>query len=243
MTTDTDVEFPLEGLDRQALRTDFVRQGAFLALDDLLPADVTVQLAHSAHALLGEVNRNYLPGHKKGGSVSRHTIDKPAPGIARLYRSQALIGLLEEVSGDRLLPCPPDDLHGYALYYYTRPGDRIGWHYDTSYYDGRRYTLLLGVMDESSCRLDYELHTREPGATVATGSLQIKPGGIVFFDGDKLRHRITPLGEHEMRVSLTFEYVTDPGMRPWLRLFSNLKGAFGYFGFQQLFRGRAQSDA
>ena len=76
MTTDTDVEFPLEGLDRQALRTDFVRQGAFLALDDLLPADVTARLAHSAHALLGEVNRNYLPGHKKGGSVSRHTIDK-----------------------------------------------------------------------------------------------------------------------------------------------------------------------
>lgn len=243
MTTDTDVEFPLEGLDRQALRTDFVRQGAFLALDDLLPADVTAQLAHSAHALLGEVNRNYLPGHKKGGSVSRHTVDKLAPGIARLYRSQALIGLLEEVSGDRLLPCPPDDPHGYALYYYTRPGDHIGWHYDTSYYDGRRYTLQLGVMDESSCRLDYALHTRGPGATVATSSLQIKPGGVVFFDGDKLRHRITPLGEHAMRVSLTFEYVTDPGMRPWLRLFSNLKDAFGYFGFRQLFRGRAQSDA
>jgi hypothetical protein len=37
------------------------------------------------------------------------------------------------------------------------------------------------------------LHTREPGVAVVPGSLQIPPGGLVFFDGDKLRHRITPL--------------------------------------------------
>jgi hypothetical protein len=230
-----------EGLDRNALRATFVEQGAFVALDRLLPADVTADLAASATALLGEVNRNYLPGHKKGGSVSRHTIDRLAPAIATLYRSGALIELLERISGDRLLPCPEDDPHAYALYYYTRPGDHIGWHYDTSYYDGRRYTLLLGVLDRSSCRLDYELHTREEGAAVVAGSLQISPGGSVFFDGDRLRHRITPLGENEMRVSLTFEYVTDPGMRPWLRLFSNLKDAFGYFGFRQLLRGRGKA--
>jgi len=252
MTTVTDPDtiastsasaFSTDGLDRETLHADFVRQGSFLSLDRLLPAPVTAALVASAKALLGEVNRNYLPGHKKGGSVSRHTIERLAPAIASLYRSRALIELLEGISGDRLLPCPPDDPHGYALYYYTKPGDHIGWHYDTSYYDGRRYTLLLGVLDESSCRLDYELHTREPGAAVVAGSLQIPPGGIVFFDGDKLRHRITPLGDHEIRVSLTFEYVTDPGMRPWLRLFSNLKDAFGYFGFRQLLRGRGKADA
>ena len=31
------------------------------------------------------------------------------------------------------------------------------------------YTLLLGVIDDSSCRLDYELHTREKGAGVVPG--------------------------------------------------------------------------
>jgi hypothetical protein len=56
------------------------------------------------------------------------------------------------------------------------------------------------------------------------------------FDGDKLRHRITPLGEGEMRVSLTFEYVTDPRMHPWWRLISNMKDAFAYFGFRQVFQ-------
>ncbi|WP_423193415.1 HalD/BesD family halogenase [Cupriavidus sp. H18C2] len=223
-------------LDTPALRQDFERQGAFLYLDSFLGPDETAQLVALARALQSGLNRNYLPGHKQGGSVSRHTIDEKAPFIADLYRSKSLIGWLEQVTGDKLQVCPESDPHAYALYYYTRPGDHIGWHYDTSYYDGRRYTLLIGVLDESSCRLDYELHTRNPDVPDEPGSVQIPPGGIVLFDGDKLRHRITPAGPNEIRVSLTFEYVTDPGMRPWLRLISNMKDAVAYFGFRQVFR-------
>jgi hypothetical protein len=189
-------------------------------------------------AVESSVNRNYLPGHKQGGSVGRHTLDERAPFIAELYRSRALIEMLEGVAGERLQLSPSDDPHAYALYFYTRPGDHIGWHYDTSYYAGRRYTVLLGVIDRSSCRLDYELHTREKSAAVVPGSIQIPPGGLVFFDGDALRHRITPLGEGEMRVSLTFEYVTDPRIRRGWRLISNLKDALGYFGFRQVFARR-----
>jgi hypothetical protein len=189
-------------------------------------------------AVNGAVNRNYLPGHKQGGSVSRHTLDELAPFVAQLYRSPALIDWLSGLAGERLQVSPSDDPHAYALYFYTRPGDHIGWHYDTSYYAGRRYTLLIGVIDESSCRLDYELHTREKGATVVPGSVQIPPGGLVFFDGDKLRHRISPLGENERRVSLTFEYVTNPRMHLGWRIISNMKDAFGYFGFRQVFRRR-----
>ena len=149
-------------LDIGRLRDDYTRQGAFLYLDTFLPPDAAGKLADTARALQADLNRNYLPGHKQGGSVSRHTIDAKAPYIAELYRSKALIGFLEKITGDTLLPSPDDDPHAYALYYYTKPGDHIGWHYDTSYYDGRRYTLLIGVIDDSSCRLDYELHTRNP---------------------------------------------------------------------------------
>ena len=230
-------------IDHDACTKDFAAQGSFVSLGDFLPPEVTAQLIASARALLPEVNRNFLPGHKKGGSVSRHVIDRKAPAIAELYRSQALLAFLEQTCGEALLPCPADDPHAYALYYYTKPGDHIGWHYDTSYYDGRRYTILFGVIDESSCRLDYELHTRadgdDAGRAVESGSLRIPPGGLVFFDGDKLRHRITPSGDDEIRVSLTFEYVTDPGMRPWRRLISNMKDAVAYFGFRQLLRGTA----
>ena len=226
--------------DARTGATDFARQGSFVSLADFLPPAVTALLIASARALLPDLNRNYLPGHKKGGSVSRHVIDRKAPAIAELYRSQALLGFLERTCGEALLPCPADDPHAYALYYYTKPGDHIGWHYDTSYYDGRRYTVLFGLIDESSCRLDYELHTRDAGRAVESGSLRIPAGGLVFFDGDKLRHRITPAAEDEIRVSLTFEYVTDPGMRPWRRVISNMKDAIAYFGFRQLLRGSVE---
>jgi len=220
------------------LRQQFVEQGAFLYLSEFLPPAATAQLVAAVAAVTPSVNRNYLPGHKQGGSVSRHTLDELAPYVAQLYRSPALIDWLSRLAGEPLQVSPADDPHAYALYFYTRPGDHIGWHYDTSYYAGRRYTVLLGVIDESSCRLDYELHTREKDATVVAGSVQIPPGGLVFFDGDKLRHRISPLGENERRVSLTFEYVTNPKMHFGWRMISNMKDAFGYFGFRQVFRRR-----
>lgn len=215
-----------------------MQQGSFLFMPQFLAPEATARLTSAVAAVESSVNRNYLPGHKQGGSVGRHALDEHAPFIAELYRSRALIEMLEGVAGERLQLSPPDDPHAYALYFYTRPGDHIGWHYDTSYYAGRRYTVLFGVIDRSSCRLDYELHTREKGVAVVPGSIQIPPGGLVFFDGDALRHRITPLGEGEMRVSLTFEYVTDPRIRRGWRLISNLKDALGYFGFRQVFARR-----
>lgn len=114
--------------DNARLRKDFTAQDAFLYLEDVLAPEVTARLIHSARSLLDEVNRNYLPGHKQGGSVSRRTIDRLAPFIAELYRSKELIGWLEQLSGDQLQVSPADDPHAYALYYYTRPGDHIGWH-------------------------------------------------------------------------------------------------------------------
>jgi hypothetical protein len=222
--------------DAEPLRREFIKQGSFLYLNDFLPPDVTARLAAAVTAVNDSVNRNYLPGHKQGGSVSRHTIDELAPFIADLYRSPALMTWLGQLAGERLQASPPDDPHAYALYFYTRAGDHIGWHYDTSYYRGRRYTLLLGVIDESACRLEYELHTREPGVAKVCGSLQYPPGALVFFDGDKLRHRITPAREGDRRVSLTFEYVTDPRMHAGWRFISNMKDAVAYFGLRQVFR-------
>lgn len=228
----------LGSLDLPGLREQFLLQGAFLFLPDFLPPQLTAQLVAAVRAVEPAVNRNYLPGHKQGGSVSRHSIDELAPDIARLYRSPALLEWLGKLAGEPLQVSPAADPHAYALYFYTQPGDHIGWHYDTSYYAGRRYTVLLGVLDDSSCRLDYQLHTRSRGATAVAGSVQIPPGGLVFFDGDALRHRITPLAAGEERVSLTFEYLTDPRMHRWWRFVSNMKDSVAYFGFRQVFRRR-----
>ncbi len=228
--------------DAQALHEPFQAQGAFIYLPEFLGAELTSALIRNAEALASRLHRNHLPGHKQGGSVSRHGLDTLAPEVARLYAAPSLIAWLGRLAGDALQVSPPNDPHAYALYYYTRPGDFIGWHYDTSYYAGRRYTALLGLIDESSCELEYQLHTRERGRAPIAGSVRIAPGGLVFFDGDRLRHRITPLGPGERRVTLTLEYVTDPHMHPFWRLVSHFKDALGYFGFADVFRRRRTAE-
>jgi hypothetical protein len=230
----------LRGIDVQPLKRSFAQHGAFLYLPQFLSCEITAQLVAAADAVTGTVNRNYLPRHKQGGSVSRYKLDLLAPFVGALYRSPRLIAWLQELVGEPLQTSPADDPHAYALYFYTRPGDHIGWHYDRSYYAGRRYTALLGVLDESSCLLQYQLHTRANGTKVESGAIKIPPGGLVFFDGDKLRHRITPLGPGERRISLTLEYVTDPTMRPWGRFVSNMKDAIAYFGFREIFSRQVQ---
>ncbi len=236
---DQSVQMRLRGVDLESLRCDFAAQGQFVFIPDFLAPALLSRLIDAVAAVQESVNRNYLPGHKQGGSVSRHAIDARAPVIGELYRSTALLGWLAALAGEHLEASPADDPHAYALYFYTRPGDHIGWHYDASYYAGRRYTLLLGLIDESSCRLEYELHTRDRGAAAVAGTLCIPPGGLVFFDGDRLRHRITPLGARERRVSLTLEYVTDPRIHAGWRIISNFKDALAYFGFRQVFRRMA----
>ncbi len=226
-------------LDLPALRRCYRDQGSFVFIPDFLPRELVARLQECVDKTEPAANRNYLPGHKQGGSVSRHTIDRVAPAIAELYGSPRLTDWLAQLAGEPLQRSPADDPHAYALYFYTRAGDHIGWHYDTSYYAGRRYTLLLGVIDRSSCRLDYQLHTRETEARAEAGSVQLAPGAAVFFDGDKLRHRITPLQAGEKRVSLTFEYVTDQRMSRGRRLISQMKDAVAYFGFRQVFGGGA----
>ena len=133
--------------------------------------------------------------------------------------------------GAPLLVCPEDDPHACALYYYTEPGDHIGYHYDTSYYKGARYTVLLGLVDRSpSCQLVCQLYKDDPARETREIRLSTEPGTLVVFNGDKLWHAVTPLAAGEERIVLTLEYVTDPNMGRFQRLFSNLKDAFAYFG-------------
>ena len=59
---------------------------------------------------------------------------------------------------------------------------------------------------------------------------------MVIFNGDKLWHAVTPLGPGEERIALTMEYVTNPEMGAFKRLYSNLKESFAYFGLRGVFK-------
>lgn len=224
------------GMDSTQFKSTYTAQDEFVFVPDFLPKDALAQIQARLPALRDAVHRNFIPKHKKGGSISRYQIDQLAPEIADLYVDKSFKAWLEALCGVRLMQSPANDPHAYALYYYTEAGDHIGYHYDTSYYRGDRYTVLIGIVDDSSCRLEYQLYRRSRTRESVSGSVALTPGALAFFHGDKLYHRITPLREGEQRISLTLEYVTDPRMYPWHRFVSNMKDAIAYFGFRQIMR-------
>jgi hypothetical protein len=225
----------LARLDEALLRAEFLANDEFIAIPGFLPRESLDPLLATLPSLEAHVHRNFIPGHKKGGSISRFDLDRHAPSFAALYRAPELASFIRSLCQQDLLLCPDDDPHTYALYYYTEPGDHIGFHYDTSYYRGQRYTALFGLVDESSCRLEYELFREDPERETVRGEISLSPGTFALFNGDKLYHRISPCGTGERRVALTFEYVTDRSMHPLRRFVSNMKDSIAYFGFRQVF--------
>ena len=225
-------------LDFDRLHREYWEQDEFLFIPQFLPcALVEASLVPQAQGVKGELNRNYIPGHKKGGSVSYYTVIDKAPRFLELYRSKAFIEFLSRLAEVPLTLCPENDPHSCALYYYTEPGDHIGFHYDTSYYKGARYTILMGLVDQSTqCKLVCELFKDDPHRTPRKLELVTRPGDLVIFNGDKLWHAVTPLGAGEERIALTMEYVTNPEMGAFKRLYSNLKDSFAYFGIRGVFR-------
>jgi alkylated DNA repair dioxygenase AlkB len=225
----------LKEMDEANLRRTYSEQDEFVIVDEFLPVELISRWQVEVETLKPHVHRNYLPGHKKGGSVAYNTVNALAPSITGLYHSAPLLGFLHRVVGAEMNECPPNDPHRCALYAYTEEGDYMGWHYDTSYYKDRRWTVLVGFKDESSSRLLCHLHTRNPDRDVIKLELQIKPGTLVIFNGDKVYHAVSPLKKGESRYIVSMQYVTTGEMNPFMRFISNMKDAVAYFGLRGVF--------
>jgi alkylated DNA repair dioxygenase AlkB len=230
-TIEGEVVQAIKGLDLRGARRCYRDQNEFVMLDRFLTRPVVNQLLREMDVLASDVNRKYVPGHKKGGSVSFYVLLNHAPAILSLYRSPAWLMFLSRLVEAPLMLCPEDDPHSCVLYFYTQPGDHIGFHYDTSYYKGKRYTVLISLIERSEhCRLVARVRKRGETEEIRETRIPMDPCTVALFNGDKLWHAVTPLGEGEERIILTLQYVTNQEMGPFKKMFPDLKDAFAYFG-------------
>ena len=217
----------LDRLDVPALEREYWAQDEFLFIPRFLPPVAVGALLDDVRRLEPGLNRNYIPRHKKGGSVSHYVIADEGPALLAFYRSERFRRFLGGLVRADLKLCPDEDPHACALYFYTEPGDHMGYHYDTSYYRGARYTVLFGLVQDSSSRLQCRLHTRIPVRAPLDLAVVTEPGSMVIFNG----------------VVYTMEYVTSQEMGRAQRLYSNLKDAVAYFGIRALLRGGGRTRA
>ncbi len=154
--------------------------------------------------------RSYVPRHKKGGTIAYATIRKRAPGLAEFYSSQVHRRAISDIVHVALKPTPMRDESSLSILLYERPGDHIGWHYDHNFYRGRHFTVLLTIENRghgadglsSSCLLVKVGRAEQAIPTPANT--------LVVFEGARVLHKVTPIGEGERRVVLSMTYCTDP---------------------------------
>jgi hypothetical protein len=225
-------------LDAAGLRREYWDQDEFVLIPEFLPRAAVDAFLGDVRRLEPGLNRNYIPRHKKGGSVSAFAIADGGPALLAFYRAERFRRFLSDLVGTPLQCCPDEDPHACALYFYTEPGDHMGYHYDTSYYKGARYTVLFGLVQDSASRLRCRLHTRQTGRAPVDLEVATDPGTMVIFNGDKVHHGVSPSQAGDRRIVFTMEYVTNRDMGRLWRAFSNLKDAFAYFGVGALWRGR-----
>ncbi len=208
------------------------REHEMLVIENFLPPGFVIdQFVPLVEKCSDFVHRIKVPGFKKSGSVSYHQIQQTAPALYQLYQSPAMMDFIGKIVGKDLHCCPDRDPHAAALYYYTEPGDRINKHYDKSFYKGGRYTVLLGMIQNS----EHSKLVCYPGASKKLPkenaiSIATHPGTLVLFNGDVLWHEVTPLAENEKRVILTLEYLTDTRMSLFSKWISDFKDRLLYFG-------------
>src|SRR6059058_5665746 len=96
----------LAALDVESVRATYWAQNEFIHLDRLFPEAVVAPMVNEVDRVRAGINRNYIPRHKKGGSVGYYTLREQAAAILTLYRSPAFLDFVRRVTGAPVQLCP-----------------------------------------------------------------------------------------------------------------------------------------
>jgi hypothetical protein len=198
-----------------------VVNGVPAELVDLIRAEIKPETA----------SRSVATWHRAAGSIGYRRIQAEAPYTAALYRSPVMLHYLRTLTGKPIQCKSDDDDHACTFYVYTRRGDHMGYHYDIcGCEDAASYSLIIGIIDDSSQRLLIALHHDDPDRATHQLSVATPPGTLIAFAGSKVWHAVSPLGRNETRVSLGLAYSINDYQPPVRRLVKVSADTFFHFG-------------
>ena len=176
-------------------------------LPNILPQAAFDALAAEIEPFV-DTERNYVPTHKKGGTIAFDTLRAKAPRVTAFYQSPALHRFISDIVAVEVGPTPLHDQSSLSVLHYDRPGDHIGWHYDYNFYKGRHFTVLLPILNRgidgglSAARLMVRKGREEK-------VIETPPNTLVVFEGAKVLHKVTPIHDGERRIVLSMTFCAD----------------------------------
>jgi hypothetical protein len=190
------------------LADEFARE-RLVRVERFLPDEALATLRDEAVAHLDQVERSYIPTHKKGGTIAYEAMHHVAPRCLAFYHSPAVLDWLSAAVGHRVFPTPDQDQSSLSLLCYTEAGDHINWHYDHNFYHGRHFTVLLSLVNEGPEGLSQSRYQRKTSRGEVL-SAETVPNTLIIFEGARVLHRATPTAPGDRRIMLSMTYGTDP---------------------------------
>lgn len=162
--------------------------------------------------VLGHLNKGTMKRNNAFTSVRRAMTVKASDlrdekNARDLYYSKFFIKDLRRMTGLPLENVSCNDEASMNVLVYNKPNDFISWHHDPNHYKGRRLTVLISLVNEnarepdklSESELQYILDGKQH-------SIKMPPNSMLVFDGSKIKHRATSIGEGDTRIVLSFTY-------------------------------------
>jgi hypothetical protein len=212
-----------------AARSEFTDNNEYIHRVHGLPASVINRVRQEIH--VANVTRSIVPWHRKAGSIGYRRIQSEAPFTAALYRSPVMLNYLRELTGKPIKCKADDDDHACTFYVYTEPGDHMGYHYDIcGCEDGASYSLIIGVIDDSTQQLLVDLHNDDASRDTQKLKISTTPGTLIAFAGSKVWHGVSKLGKNQQRVTLGLAYAISDYHPPMRRLVKVSADTLFHFG-------------
>jgi hypothetical protein len=232
---------PVLSRNLEQTRKEFAENNEYLLVEEGLPAGIIDRVRQELN--VAQATRSAVPWYRAAGSIGYRRIQVEAPFTAALYRSKAMRDYVSALCGKPIQCKSHDDDHACTFYVYTKPGDRMSFHYDVcGCEDAASYSMIIGVIDDSTQKLLVELHRDD--RTRKTQSLRIstKPGLMITFAGSKVWHGVSRLGRNEVRVTLGLAYATNNNRQPpRRRLIKVFADTFFHFGIGGMLKRGART--
>ena len=178
-------------------------------VDSFLDAASIDRLRDEALAASDKKIRNFVPTHKKGGTISYEQLHRLCPGCLAFYHSPAVQTWVSELVGMKVGPAGDHDQSANSLLFYDEAGDHINWHFDHNFYPGRQFTALINLVNraqDGSLTASQLVYKNAAGEEI---EVDTSANSFVVFEGAKVLHKATPIAEGDLRVMLSMTFNTN----------------------------------
>ena len=211
-------------------------QEALMArIGDFLDPPSLEKLREEAVAIAARKTRNYVPTHKKGGTVSYEQIHQSCPACLAFYHGEPVVKFVSQLVGEKVGPAGDHDQSAESILYYDEPGDHIQWHFDHNFYEGHQFTALINLVNRSAdggisaSKLQYR------GADGSDVDVDTSENSFVVFEGQKVLHRATPTQPGDLRIMLSMTFNTVAKITPFREFKRRIKDT-AFFGLKVLWK-------